>query len=365
MRFQSYFKFYSAIVAATATLALLTTPSFAQTTGDGRKSAQPVKVIDQDQKFQDDALNSINWARTKPGDVAAHLEKEMLPLFYTDQPINITVNRVDSKGTVTKVTEQRYPRYASVQEIRGSNPELFKPYTDEQIVELRRFFVETSGKPLSVAKMRDGCSVFRAISNDDQLVQLFQTLGSQAYIMNTKEGKTVVLETIQFLKTQRALKPLSWNDYLAQKAKEMVLFSGAIGKTGHEREDGKQGWSGWDQFGLNCIGENLAYGSTDLNDAVVGLIVDDGVKDRGHRLNIYSVDFTDVGIAMGEHRSRFNIMCVQDFGCSAETASANAPENLSPQVQNRPMMSPQGGQKTKKIENTQNQNDASKGAGAR
>lgn len=345
MRFQSFLKYSFAIVTGCSTFAQT---AFPQTVNRG--SSQPVQVIDQNQDFQKNALSSINWARTKPSEVAAYLEKEMLPLFYTDQPTSVTVNRVDSNGNAKKVTEMRYPRYASVQEIRGGHPELFKSYTDAQIIELRRFYVETSGKPLNVEKMRAGSTIFRALSDDEQVVGLFQTLGQVPYVMNSKEGKAVVLETIQFLKTQTPLKPLSWNDYLAQKAKEMVLFSGALGAIGHEREDGTAGWKGYEEHGLGCIGENLAYGQTDLTDAVVGLIVDDGIKDRGHRLNVYSKEFTDVGVAMGEHRSRYNIMCVQDFGCSADSGLSGSVER-NPQIQNRPMMSPQNGAKQRAVQN--------------
>ena len=56
---------------------------------------------------------------------------------------------------------------------------------------------------------------------------------------------------------------------------------------------------------------------------VVGLLVDDGVPDRGHRFNIFDEDFTTIGVACDSH-PRFDIVCVMDmtggFEAHADTA---------------------------------------------
>jgi len=42
-------------------------------------------------------------------------------------------------------------------------------------------------------------------------------------------------------------------------------------------------------------GENLAWGSQNAKDAIVQLVVDDGVASRGHRLNVFREGFAEHG----------------------------------------------------------------------
>ena len=72
-------------------------------------------------------------------------------------------------------------------------------------------------------------------------------------------------------------------------------------------------------------GENIAYGDyrrAAAADIVRQLIVDDGVPDRGHRLNIFSADYALAGMACGRH-PRHHTVCVIDF---AGGSAAEAPE---------------------------------------
>lgn len=57
------------------------------------------------------------------------------------------------------------------------------------------------------------------------------------------------------------------------------------------------------------ISENLHWGASNAHDAVLSLMVDDGVKNRGHRKNILDPDFKFVGVAIDKH-PRFNISYV-------------------------------------------------------
>jgi hypothetical protein len=57
---------------------------------------------------------------------------------------------------------------------------------------------------------------------------------------------------------------------------------------------------------------------------VIDLIVDDGVKDRGHRHNIFDPLAKVVGVACGRHDT-YGYMCVMDFaGAYVEGAAAPA-----------------------------------------
>jgi len=63
---------------------------------------------------------------------------------------------------------------------------------------------------------------------------------------------------------------------------------------------------------IGSAGENISYGYSDAAMIVATLIVDDGVRGRGHRKNIFSRSFAVAGIACGPH-TRFGGMCVIDF----------------------------------------------------
>ena len=60
------------------------------------------------------------------------------------------------------------------------------------------------------------------------------------------------------------------------------------------------------------IGENISYGRSDARDVVVQLIVDDSLRSRAHRENIFDPEFRIVGVACGEH-STYRAMCVTTF----------------------------------------------------
>jgi len=64
------------------------------------------------------------------------------------------------------------------------------------------------------------------------------------------------------------------------------------------------------------MGENISFGSYASNAGkrhVLGLVIDDGVPNRGHRTAIYSASYTDVGIALGPH-AEYGQMLTMDFG---------------------------------------------------
>ncbi|MBW4057150.1 MAG: CAP domain-containing protein [Proteobacteria bacterium] len=142
----------------------------------------------------------------------------------------------------------------------------------------------------------------------------YYVLPGSSIRIQTSEGVTAVDEAIRFLSRSKPLPPLTWSDGLAAAAAELADEQGRSGATGHtgrqshgmrERIERHGEWDG-------MIGENIAYGPEGPRNLVMQLIVDDGVANRGHRINTFSPSFRTAGIACGPH-PRFGNMCVVDF----------------------------------------------------
>ncbi|HEY6837140.1 MAG TPA: CAP domain-containing protein, partial [Geobacteraceae bacterium] len=128
------------------------------------------------------------------------------------------------------------------------------------------------------------------------------------------EGRGAVDEAIRYLSRQKPLPPLSWSDGLAEAAAELVAEQGRSGATGHVGRRSRGVQERIERHGRweRQIGENIAYGPKSARDIVMELIIDDGVKGRGHRKTIYTGGFATAGAACGPH-PRFETMCVIDF----------------------------------------------------
>jgi hypothetical protein len=105
--------------------------------------------------------------------------------------------------------------------------------------------------------------------------------------------------------------PLMPEKNLTSIAKDHATKMGEKGTTGH---------SGFkDRFApfmgnpYNHVGENCSYGYETAIDIVISLLIDEGIKDMGHRENILSPDFNSIGIAIRPHK-KYRVNCVMDFG---------------------------------------------------
>ena len=136
-------------------------------------------------------------------------------------------------------------------------------------------------------------------------------------------GEGAVAEAVRFLEKARPLPPLTRSDGLNASALSHVLDLGASGTRGHAGSDGSTPWKRMARFGRwsGHAAENISYGEREARGVVVSLIVDDGVRDRGHRQNIFSRDLLRVGIACGAHAG-FGTMCVMDFAEAFAEADA-------------------------------------------
>lgn len=133
----------------------------------------------------------------------------------------------------------------------------------------------------------------------------------------TKEGVTAVNEAIDFLKSIKPLKPLRVSKGLSLAAKSHAKDQSSKGTTGHRGSDSSSPMDRMNRYGEWKIkaAENLSYGPGNPRHIVIFLIIDDGVKNRGHRKNIFNANFNVVGVSINVH-SRFGTMCVIDFAAS-------------------------------------------------
>jgi uncharacterized protein YkwD len=130
--------------------------------------------------------------------------------------------------------------------------------------------------------------------------------------METVEGADAVREAIRALRAQTPLRALARSDGLTHAARDLVVDQGPTTRTGHEGTDGSRPPDRVARYGTwgVALSENIAYGPfTKAQDFVAGLIVDDGVRDRGHRRNLFDPNIKVAGVACGPHR-KFGSMCV-------------------------------------------------------
>lgn len=129
----------------------------------------------------------------------------------------------------------------------------------------------------------------------------------------THEGTDAVDEAIDFLERQAPLPPLRRGDLLELAAQDHADQQGPIGGMGHVSRDGASPGERVRRLGGDIyVGENISYGY-DRADAVVRqMIVDDGVRGRGHRALIFNAELRYAGVGCGGHR-RFGYMCVVDM----------------------------------------------------
>lgn len=129
----------------------------------------------------------------------------------------------------------------------------------------------------------------------------------------TQEGIAAVDEAIGFLRSVRRVTALSPSRGLSMAARDHVRNQGPKGTIGHEASDGGQINHRADRYGkwTALIGENISYGAETPRERVLALIIDDGVRSRGHRKSIFNPRLRMIGIACGPH-AKFGSMCVMD-----------------------------------------------------
>ncbi len=122
--------------------------------------------------------------------------------------------------------------------------------------------------------------------------------------IRTKEGPSAAREAIRFLKRQKPVGALIPSRGMSLAARDHVRDTGPKGKTGHYGTDGSNPFDRMRRYGkiLVTAGENIGYGLDKPEWMVIQLIIDDGVRGRGHRTNLFKKKFRYIGVAYGKHR---------------------------------------------------------------
>ena len=130
----------------------------------------------------------------------------------------------------------------------------------------------------------------------------------------TKEGVSALHECVRELKQHRTL-PSLYPDYkLTLAARDHVRDQSKTGRTGHLGNDKSSMRDRIERYGKwnTRIAENIAYGGRSAQQIIIYLLIDDGIRDRGHRKNFLNPELKIVGVATGRH-PEYEIMSVMDF----------------------------------------------------
>lgn len=127
----------------------------------------------------------------------------------------------------------------------------------------------------------------------------------------TVEGPPAVREAAAALRATRPLPALGVAAGLTAAARAHVRDQGARGLVGHVGTDGSSTADRASRYGRweRRLTESIEYGSATGRLVVVSLLVDDGVRDRGHRVNLLDPGVATVGVGCGPH-AKYGRMCV-------------------------------------------------------
>jgi hypothetical protein len=133
--------------------------------------------------------------------------------------------------------------------------------------------------------------------------------------MTTHEGVAAVHECIDFLQDQPPVAALTGMfEGLNKAAAEHAADLGETGNVSHDGTDGSTPGQRMKRYGewKETCGENISFGCPEATAIVCQLLVDDGVANRGHRVNLFKPEFRVAGIGCSKHKT-WDFCCVMDL----------------------------------------------------
>ncbi len=133
--------------------------------------------------------------------------------------------------------------------------------------------------------------------------------------IRTNEGRPAIIEAAEFLEqVEPVMELITYTEALHLAARDHVLDQGPTGDTGHVGTDGSRPSDRIRRYGtpVSLSGEVINYGDETPRMTVIQLVIDDGVKDRGHRHNLFDRRFKAAGASIGFHKE-YGTMVVVDL----------------------------------------------------
>lgn len=142
---------------------------------------------------------------------------------------------------------------------------------------------------------------------------LYAAFAAESRPFHMIECGHAVDEAVRFLKKARPLPPLTLSTGMSRAAADHCAEQ-VEGQLGHDGADRSSPGDRISRYGTwsTTWGENISYGQKTARGIVLTLIIDDGVRSRGHRKNIFNPKFNYAGAAFGPH-ARYRTVCSIDF----------------------------------------------------
>ncbi|MEP6706677.1 MAG: CAP domain-containing protein [Pyrinomonadaceae bacterium] len=130
----------------------------------------------------------------------------------------------------------------------------------------------------------------------------------------TSEGVAAIDEAIRFLKSSNPLGQLEPSRGLSLGARDHVLDLSQKGMISHRGSDGSLPTDRVSRYGTweSTMGEAILFEVSTPREMVMQLIIDDGVRDRGHRKDVFEPSFQVAGVSIVP-KGGFGGFCVIDF----------------------------------------------------
>lgn len=151
------------------------------------------------------------------------------------------------------------------------------------------------------------------------------------YVLITNEGLSALDEAIGFVRSLKPLPPLETRPGMILGAKDHLGDLIQTRRTGHKGSDGSVPEDRLSRYGIwnESVGENIVYHSTNARYDVISLIIDDGVRSRGHRKNIFKPGFHVIGISLSQPLQSGTI-CVMTFAGGFTDKAPKEPKPTAP-----------------------------------
>lgn len=135
----------------------------------------------------------------------------------------------------------------------------------------------------------------------------------------TREGVRALDEAVRFLQRAQPQAPLAVSDGMCRAAADHCADQ-ANGRMGHKGSDWSSPGQRISKYGgwQGAWGENISYGRNSARGIVLALIIDDGVRGRGHRKNIFNSTYNVAGAAYGPHAIYGSVCSIEFAGGFAD-----------------------------------------------